>query len=48
MAAFSDFEKFQGLLEKTHLSSKKTQILNVLRNLTFPVAAFYVEFATIW
>ena len=41
-------EKTQFFFQKTHLFfQKKTQIFNVLRNLTIPVA-FYGKFALIW
>ena len=48
IGALNGFENIQGFFsKKTHLfSQEKTQILNLLRNLTIP-AAFYRKFATI-
>ena len=43
-ATFSDFKKFKIFFRKTHLFFlKKTQILNVLRNLTISVACILRE-----
>ena len=39
-------KNFKNFFQKTHLFFQKTQILNVLRILSFPVA-FYGKFATI-
>ena len=46
-ATFRDFEKFLVFWKNPSILSKKTQISNVLRNLTISVA-FYSQFATIW